>query len=126
MSARPILVVEDDRSIRETLRELLEGEGYAVRTASTGQEGLEAIRELRGRCLVLLDLQMPVMTGEQLLDSLAREPDPAVRAVDILVLTARVEGVLRKGVVGVIRKPFDLEDMLGTIARHCESPSRRA
>src|ERR1700682_3707878 len=100
MSAKPILVVEDDRPIRETLRELLEGEGYAVTTAANGKEALESIRALRGRCLVLLDLQMPVMTGEELLDSLARDPDPAVRAVDILVLTARVEGLLRKEVLG--------------------------
>jgi CheY-like chemotaxis protein len=116
VSAKPILIVEDDGPIPESLQELLEGEGYAVKIAANGKEALESIRELGGRCLVLLDLQMPVMSGE---DSLAREPDPAVRAVDALVLTARVEGLLRTGVRGIIRKPIDLEDLLGTIARHC-------
>ena len=119
MAARRILVVEDDRPIRETLRELLEDEGYAVTTAANGKEALSAIRELGGACLVLLDLQMPVMTGEELLESLAHEPDPAVRSVAVLVLTARVEGVLQRNVLGVIRKPIEIDELLGTIARHC-------
>lgn len=118
MPAKPIVVVEDDRAIRETLHELLEGEGYAVKTAANGKEALEAIRGLRGRCLVLLDLQMPVMTGEQLLDSLAGDPDPEVRGAGVLVLTARDEGLRGKGLLGILRKPIELEELLATLARH--------
>lgn len=118
MPARPILVVEDDGPIREGLRELLEGEGYTVATAANGREGLASIRRLGGRCLVLLDLQMPIMTGEQLLDSLVRELDPAVRGVEVLVLTARVEGLTRDGVLDVIRKPIDVDELLEKIERH--------
>lgn len=118
MSAKSILVVEDDGTIRDGLRELLEGEGYAVATAANGREGLDSIRRLGGRCLVLLDLQMPIMTGEQLLDSLEREHDPVIRGVEILVLTARVEGLARPGVLDVIRKPIDVEELLEKIALH--------
>jgi hypothetical protein len=53
-----------------------------------------------------------------LLDALAGDPDPAIRATRILALTARVEGLQRTDVLGVVHKPIDLDDLLETIARH--------
>lgn len=120
MAARPVVVVEDDEAIRENLQEFLESEGYRVRTASNGKEGLAVIRELKGSCLVLLDLQMPVMTGEQLLDALQQEGDPAIRATPVLVLTARTEGLSRPDIVGLIRKPIDLDPLLAQVETYCQ------
>ena len=116
---KPLLVVEDDPTIRENLQELLHDEGYTVRTAPNGKAALESLRE-HGDCgLVLLDLQMPVMTGEQLLDALAHEQNPAVRDVPVLVLTARAEGLQRVGIVGLIKKPIDIDHLLREVRRHC-------
>ena len=59
-----ILVVEDEVDSREALRDLLELEGYQVRTATNGREALDAMADLGDQlCIVLLDLFMPVMDG---------------------------------------------------------------
>jgi two-component system chemotaxis response regulator CheY len=58
-----VLIVEDDRSIRGTLAEILADEGYLVQTAENGQQALEVCRAQLAPDLILLDLQMPVMDG---------------------------------------------------------------
>ncbi len=115
MKNRPIVVVEDDNAIRESLEELLLAEGYEVRTARHGREGLDLILAFGGKCLVLLDLQMPVMNGEQLLDTLAADSSPQIRATPVIVLTARGEP-LRRTVAGFIKKPLNIDELLQTIS----------
>lgn len=112
---RPIVIVEDDNAIRESLEELLTSEGYSVRTACHGGEGLTLIEQFSGKCLVLLDLQMPVMNGEQLLDALSVHPNPEISKTPVIVLTARGEP-LRRTVAGFIRKPLNVDELLRTIA----------
>jgi CheY-like chemotaxis protein len=113
-----ILVVEDDWVIRDTLQELLANEGYRVVTAANGREGLDALRDVGTVSAVLLDLQMPVMNGEKFLDELAVEADPALRDVPVLVLTARREG-LDRPVAGLLRKPVDVDVLLGRLRELC-------
>src|SRR5215208_4929775 len=60
-----ILVVDDDEAIRWLLREILSTEGYAVRVAANGQEALAILSGGFRPCLILLDLDMPVMDGWQ-------------------------------------------------------------
>ncbi len=60
---KDILVVEDDAGIREALRMILELEGYNIREASNGKEGLEVLKSMPRPCLILLDLMMPIMDG---------------------------------------------------------------
>ena len=124
MSRRPqVLIVEDDVFIREGLEEFLGSEGFAVRTADNGRAGLAALRELGGRCVVLLDLQMPVMTGEQFLEELARSDDPRDREAAVLVLTARAEGLQHPCVADLLRKPVGLEELLRAVIRLGGAPS---
>jgi CheY-like chemotaxis protein len=106
-----VLVVEDDWVIRDTLQELLSNEGYRVVTAENGREGLDALRDIGPVAAVLLDLQMPVMNGEKFLDELEVDPDPRLRAVPVLVLTARREG-LDRPVAGLLRKPVNVDVLL--------------
>jgi CheY-like chemotaxis protein len=63
LSCQSILIVEDEKDIRESLKMLLELEGYSVFTAKDGKEGLEILKNLESPCLILLDLLMPVMNG---------------------------------------------------------------
>jgi diguanylate cyclase len=70
---RSILVVDDERDALETLRLLLEGEGFEVRTASSGAEALQLMRE-RKPDLVILDVMMPAMTGYDVCRHLRRDP----------------------------------------------------
>jgi len=61
MSCSHIVVIEDDANLRETLKDLLEMEGFRVVTASNGKEGLRQIEQNGQPCLILLDLMMPVI-----------------------------------------------------------------
>src|SRR4051812_1894363 len=68
-----VLVVEDDTDIRETVAELLIEEGYEVRTAISGEDALEYLRDGGLPDLVLLDLMMPIMDGWTFYDHLQKE-----------------------------------------------------
>jgi CheY-like chemotaxis protein len=110
-----VLVVDDDEGIREVVAMLLSDEGYIVQTASNGQEALSSIHTQRP-ALVLLDLQMPVMTGWQLVEQLR-----AFRLdVPVVFMSAGVRArseAVQYSVAGYLAKPFDLDDLLGVVAR---------
>ncbi len=98
-----VLVVEDERDIREVLRRYLEREGISVLTAGTGAEALHLIESIRPD-LVLLDLGLPDIDGVEILDA-------AAPAIPVVVLTARdtiadrING-LRHGADDYVIKPF--------------------
>lgn len=107
-----ILVVEDDDAIRRLASDLLTDEGYEVRTARTGQEGLDVLAAWLPEMpdLILLDLMMPVMDGETFHQHL---PETA-RAIPVLVLSGSRgahEAAARLG-AAILQKPFDLDDLL--------------
>ncbi|GAA1010746.1 two-component system response regulator MprA [Nocardiopsis tropica] len=107
-----ILVVDDDRAVRESLRRSLTFNGYQVDTAADGQDALDHIASNRPDALVL-DLNMPRLDG---LDH-TRRPRSAGAELPILVLTAR-DGVsdrvsgLDAGADDYLAKPFALEELL--------------
>jgi DNA-binding response OmpR family regulator len=113
--SQPILVIDDDPSIRETVAEVLADEGYDVRTVTNGAEGLSAIeRELPA--LVLLDMRMPVLDGW----GFARKLDERGIRVPIVVMTAAQEARQWANEIGAgwsLAKPFDLLELLETIER---------
>jgi len=119
-STAPILVVDDDPGILAMLRDFLESEGLAVRTATNGAEALSALGEVNPS-LILLDMRMPVLDGWAFASAL-RE-----RRLDyrIVVMTA-AENAGRWadeiGADGYIAKPFDVDELLRTIERHRRPP----
>ncbi len=114
---RTLLVVEDERPLAETLRFNLELEGYRVRTAEDGIEGLSMARALQPD-LVLLDLMLPRMDGLDVLRGI-RETSQA----PVLLLTARtseadrVKG-LDLGADDYITKPFSLAELKARVRVH--------
>jgi CheY-like chemotaxis protein len=70
---KTVLVVDDEASFREIFSLKLTAAGYHVETASSGDEGIKKVKELRPD-LVLLDIRMPGMTGEEVLATLRRDP----------------------------------------------------
>lgn len=116
MSSRPadILVVDDDRRITSMLRRALRAEGYEVRIANDGSEGLARVRE-RQPDLVVLDLLMPGIDGLAVCRRLREESD-----LPILILTAkdetqdRVRG-LDSGADDYLVKPFALDELLARV-----------
>ena len=118
--ARNILVVDDDRSIRESLADLLSDEGYLVTTAS---DGMDALCKLRGEphrpCVILLDLMMPIMTGAQFYAEL--EIDPDLKTIPVVVISADGNVRQKAALFGgeYLPKPLRIESVLTVIERHC-------
>lgn len=113
-----VLIVEDDADIRETLRQLLEMEGYEVQVATNGKEGLEALKTIQRPCLILLDLMMPVMNGWEFLQ--ARQDDIFLATIPVVVVSAiHVDQAKNPGVTGFIKKPVDLEHLLTVVNQYC-------
>ena len=115
----PVLIIEDDPDIAESLKYNLEREGLAVTTASTGEAGLTAaLNEKEPPLLIILDLMLPGMSGTELCRRLRREP--ATRRTPIIMLTAkasesdRVAG-LDLGADDYITKPFSVRELLARV-----------
>jgi two-component system OmpR family response regulator len=110
-----ILIVDDEPGMRTFLTSALEDAGFAVATAVNGREALLCVAEDQPE-LVLLDLNMPVMSGWEVLDRL-RE---AERHVPVVVMTAgnRAAAPLAgQPVDGYLAKPFDLDTLLDVVDR---------
>src|SRR5688572_11919046 len=89
---RTVLVVEDDRDVRESIVEVLEEEGFAVTAAANGAEAIEQLRQstaLPG--LILLDLMMPQMDGLQFRDAQRQVKDWASIPVILMTADGRVD-----------------------------------
>lgn len=118
---KPVMVVEDDDDIRTNLQELLEDEGYAVQTARNGEEALSLLRgpgEVPG--LILLDVMMPVKDAYGFRREQELEARLATIPVIIMTADSQIESKsIRVGAKGYIRKPIDLDRLLGTVARYC-------
>ena len=117
VAAKPdsvVLVVEDEAESRDTLRELLELEGYTVETASDGKAALEVLETI-DPCVVLLDLFMPVMDGWQVIDRL--RTDGRLARMNVLIITSaghRAPADLR-----VLHKPLNIDKLISTIESVC-------
>lgn len=112
-----VLVIEDNREIRENASEILELASYEVYTASNGLEGLDVIRSLRPD-LILCDIHMPVMDGYAVLENVMK--DPSLNCIPVVILSAfsertDVQKGLQNGAAHYIIKPFDDEQLLKVV-----------
>jgi CheY-like chemotaxis protein len=110
-----ILVVDDDTDFREGLRTALEMKGYQVEEAGNGKEALDRI-VARPPLLVLLDLQMPVMNGRELLQKLRGAPE--TKDIPVVIISGfgfEWEAELM-GAQGYIGKPFEALELERIIA----------
>ena len=128
----PVLVVDDDATLRELLRRILEGAGYTVVEAENGRVALERLRTMAPG-VILLDLMMPEMDGFEVVAEMRRHE--AWRAIPVVVVTAKeltvedrqrlngyVERVLEKGA-------YSRETLLGEVrdlVAACVARRRRA
>ena len=114
-----ILIVDDDPSIGNLLEEALTKEGYAVLRAYSGTEAVLLLRQTRPD-LVLLDMMLPGLSGEEVL--------PHLKGVPVIVVSAKVDvddkvGMLLHGAADYVTKPFDIREQLARIAvqlRHAD------
>ena len=112
-----VLVVDDDPGIRVTIQFMLEDAGYVVITATNGIEAVDRVIE-RAPSLVLLDLQMPLMTGQETLARLREMPYQIPVVFMTAGLRAQVEATAH-GADGHLAKPFEFEELLHIVRRFC-------
>lgn len=117
MSGGRILVVDDEITIRDTVGQFLQGEGYEVAYSSNGVDALDKVEAARPD-VILLDLMMPGMSGREFITALHEEL--GITQIPILVMTG-IHGLpphqaLALGASDVIEKPFDIDDILNKIA----------
>lgn len=109
-----ILIIDDERSIRNTLRDILEYESYKVDEAETGIEGLKLVNGKKYD-LILLDIKMPGMDGIETLEHILKVSDtPVVMISGHGTIETAVEAI-KKGAYDYIAKPLDLNRLLVTI-----------
>jgi CheY-like chemotaxis protein len=125
LSSGNVLIVEDDPEIREMLRQLLVRSGFYAVGAEDGLEALHLLRTVRHRaphvpCLVLLDLTMPRLGGNEF--RRAQLDDPTVANVPIAVISGADDLEQRAaamGAVATLSKPLDIDRLIEVVKRYC-------
>jgi CheY-like chemotaxis protein len=107
--------VDDDEDIRESLRDAFEDAGYQVRCAANGREGLDVLKRGDRPCVVVLDLIMPIMTGNEMYDAMQADP----KLADVPVIMSTSDASRAPSGVLLLKKPVNLQRMLATIGRFC-------
>ncbi len=110
-----VLVVEDHADLREMLAVLLESEGFQVQTASNGKEALDSLKHERP-AVILLDLMMPVMSGDEFRRRQLQEPDYA--DVPVICMTAAHDGPQRAArlqAAQYFQKPVDFDRLITAV-----------
>ena len=117
--AAPVLVVEDDREQRESLCAMLDFEGFGHAEAANGREALDYLDQSGAPCVILLDLDMPVMNGwifraQQL-------EDARLSGIPVVIVTANDAGLSDRfpGVAGFLYKPLQFEKLAALLDRIC-------
>jgi CheY-like chemotaxis protein len=117
---RTLLLVEDDPEIRDSIAEVLREAGRTVVCASDGLDALAKLEDVERPCLILLDLMMPRMDGIEFLRQLGKHPHSKDFPVLILSAHATVrQAEVYPGVLGTLRKPFDIGQLLAWVDAHC-------
>ncbi len=115
-----VLVVDDDREIREVFQEILEYEGFAVTTARNGAEALDRLRSAPSPAVILLDLSMPIMDGATF--RVEQRKDASLASIPVVAISAAgslAEKVGPLALAGHLRKPVHYEALVSTVRRFC-------
>ena len=120
-----VLIVEDEFAIADLLEIALTDEGYNVRHAANGREGLERMAEGLRPDLVITDYMMPILDGAGMLEAMR---DTQARDVPFIVMSSMPEANIRDRVTGYaafLRKPFQLDALVRLVASILDVPAPR-
>ncbi len=120
----PLLIVDDDADIRETLNLVFEETGYPILEASNGQEALSVMRGSPERLIILLDNYMPVLDGEGVLRAILQDRQLRRRHAIIFVSAMarlsrrlRLQRLLQSLAIEAVTKPFNITDVEQAVER---------
>lgn len=116
-----VLVIEDDPPVRALLNDVLQDEGYAVMTVHDGAAALRVLESVRVD-LITLDLDLPGITGDELLYMLERRK---LRVPPVVMITSGtpVPRAIRQLAERVLDKPFDIDDLVRTVKELLPHPA---
>ena len=112
-----VLVVDDEPSVVDVFREFLSGEGYDLSVASSGEEALRIIPELKPD-IILTDINLPGLSGLEVM-RFAKSVDPEVAVIVVTGYASASTAIdaLRQGAYDYVTKPFDLDDVHQIVER---------
>jgi CheY-like chemotaxis protein len=118
MSKTHILVVDDDPDTLALLESILTTHGYEVTSAVSGPSALAFLRSGLSPCLILVDLEMPLMSGNDL--QLELSQDPALKDIPVVMTSASREHLDRFHLsIQKLEKPFSLTTLIEIVQVHC-------
>src|SRR4051812_43485461 len=105
-----VLVIEDESELQEVVRVALESDGYQVMTAGDGREALKRLRTTASTCLIVLDLDLPLMNGQQFRAAQLR--DRSLAWIPVIVMSGGTDAARDARELGArtfVRKPIDVD-----------------
>lgn len=124
--SRHVFVVDDEPDLRELLSEALTADGYTVTTFPDGESLFSGIDDADLPDAILLDINMPGMSGWDVIERL--RADPATAGIPVIAVTARGgDGIERSaqdglGFANFVRKPFRLDELTAALERSIGDP----
>ena len=127
-SLNTVLIVEDDTVVAATVRQLLERLGWAVPVAACGREALACLAvPAPGFCLVLMDMELPDISGRRLFGKMRRrQPGLPVVVCSGGGAGGDVRRLLERGALGFLPKPFSIKSLKSILARRAAGETEAA
>src|SRR3989338_6073949 len=125
MECRSVLVVDEDKDVRDTLQEALEEHGYVVHTATNSQEALNFLGSLSKNAIpgcIILDLAMPIVNGPEFLKRIETDYKDEFGEIPIITTSANLNYVDPSSIgqdARSIKKPLNLNVLYDAIEHHC-------
>ncbi len=105
-----ILLIEDDHDIRVSFRQTLESDGHFVYSAANGKDALALLEKIAPPKLIILDLGMPIMNGEEFLEF--KSKNPKIADIHVLVVSCYVDRIKNINKYPFLVKPVDMDQFL--------------
>jgi two-component system cell cycle sensor histidine kinase/response regulator CckA len=115
--SRGVLVIDDEETVRNVARTILERVGFTVVTAASGADGIARFREANGQfCVVLLDVKLPLVSSRQVYDALVRiQPDVRVVLSSGYLNDEAIAPFDNQGIAGYLQKPYRFEELIACV-----------
>lgn len=120
-----VVYIEDEPELVDLLRLILKTEGIVLKSAFSGRQGLELVRQLKPD-LVILDLMLPDIDGWDIFEEM--QQDASLKDIPVVVITVRTEGLMEgvwpqvKHLAGYLVKPFTVQELRKVVHRVLDMP----
>lgn len=118
MNCKSVLIIEDDEDLRQSMRDVLEIQGYQAYCVSDGKEAIDRLNALEVLpCVILLDMMMPGMNGWQFLDY--QRNTSKYSSIPVIVCSALSATAKTLKPAAIVPKPVELKKLLQTVQSFC-------